>query len=114
MISCICVFSLILITLLIHHTQADFYVLKPASFQPLIEKLGLNYTWAVNEVPFFDINDPDLVEAYYFRWKSYSDHIVMTPDGYVSMVLHSLLYSLPSLDTPHPAPQLHSQHHHSP
>jgi hypothetical protein len=36
--------------------------------------------WAVQSVPFFDIDDADLREAYYFRWLTYRQHIFEYPD----------------------------------
>jgi hypothetical protein len=69
---------------------SEFLVLNPADFKDhFVEGLpcpvppcgGVNtstYEWAVENLPFFDTDDEDLVSAYYFRIKTYKSHIIET------------------------------------
>ena len=57
-----------------------FYVLDPTKYEANLRE---DYAWAVQNVPFVDIPLPDVVTAYYYRWRSFRRHIVATPEGYV-------------------------------
>lgn len=74
-------------TALAGDTQQDapndgFFVLDPTSFR---ERLGSDYEWAVQNVPFIDFpHDQDILTSYYYRWRSFRKHIVLTSDdGYM-------------------------------
>jgi len=37
--------------------------------------------WWLDNIPFFDIDDPEILQIYYFRWLIYRNHIRLTPDN---------------------------------
>ena len=59
---------------------AGFSVLDPKSYQGHLQS---DLQWCTNNVPFIDLEDPDILTAYYYRWRSYKKHITQTPDGWV-------------------------------
>lgn len=59
-----------------------FHVIDPSKYA---DQLGTDYLWAIQNVPFVDVPDHDVLTAYYYRWRSYRKHIKWTgdEDGYV-------------------------------
>jgi hypothetical protein len=49
-----------------------FSVIDPSAYKT---NLRGDYDWAVDNVPFIDFPDEDLVTAFYYRWTSYKKHI---------------------------------------
>eukprot|EP01043_Picozoa_sp_COSAG02_P033927 COSAG02_NODE_2342_length_9101_cov_78.830038_8_plen_637_part_00 len=58
----------------------NFYVLDPEHYR---RRLRAAFGWARKNVPFVDVEDEDVLTAYYYRWRSYRKHIRPTPNGYV-------------------------------
>ncbi len=72
-----------------------FAVINPNDYASLL-RLDDNVSqldWAVQSVPFFDVDDSDLREAYYFRWLTYRQHIFEYPD--VGHVITEFLPDVP-------------------
>jgi hypothetical protein len=53
-----------------------FYILDPADFAG---RLGPDLEWAKSNVPFIDVEDEDILTAFYYRWRMYKKHIVQDP-----------------------------------
>jgi hypothetical protein len=49
-----------------------FTVLDPAAYN---DALRDDYSWAVDNVPFIDYPDDDIMTAFYYRWRMYKKHI---------------------------------------
>jgi hypothetical protein len=77
---------------------AEFVLLDPGSYEqhfvegfpgPWANGSGVGavntsvFGWAEENVPFFDCSDQDLVQAYYFRWKTFHSH--MNPTAWLAM-----------------------------
>ena len=83
----------LLVTILFPFAQAQFVALDPSSYRahfiegwpgPYLNGTGAgqinqsSYEWAVANLPLFESSDKDLVDAYYYRAKSYKSHLVQT------------------------------------
>ena len=53
-----------------------FFLLDPANFG---SHLRDDLAWATQNVPFVDVEDDDVLTAYYYRWRSYKKHISQDP-----------------------------------
>ena len=58
-----------------------FKLLDPTKF---VAALGEDFDWGKEEIPFFDLDGaPDVVAAYYYRWRVLRKHMKWTQDGWV-------------------------------
>lgn len=70
--------------------STPFYVLDPNNFARYLP--GDMLAWARDMVPFIDFPaDEDVVKAYYYRWRSYREHIRWTGDDSVGYVVTEFL-----------------------
>ena len=72
--------------LLFTGATAEFAILQPQKFQPLMARLPTvngwsgerAFAWAVREAPFVEVADADVEAAYYFRLKVMREHVIET------------------------------------
>eukprot|EP00041_Stephanoeca_diplocostata_P031138 m.963503 g.963503 ORF g.963503 m.963503 type:complete len:887 (-) comp23896_c0_seq2:3267-5927(-) len=83
-------FLLPVATLLAPQILAEFILLQPEDYKAKFLEEGFpcpqacnvvnesTYSWAMENLPFFDASDKDIMDAYYFRIKSYRSHLIET------------------------------------